>query len=599
MNDFPKTEKEIMETIGVETIDGESKIEGASENGEDKKVTRLTDTSNAELMRDMFGDSIRFDHRRKRWLVWKKHRWKPDNDGTVSRLAIKSARKRYREAVGVGDYSERGRVSKWAIQSENRPKIEAAMGLAKVLLPIADTGDGWDTNNFLLSCPNGIVDLKTGKLRNGKPEDRITMSTNTEYKPAAKCPRWELFIDEIFEEDKEIVKYVHKALGYSITGDTSEQVAFFCYGAGANGKSVMFKAVREVLGDYAHDAPASLLQKSYNASSTNDEAATENKRFLVSSEALSASKLNESRLKKYTGGDPITARYLYKEFITFPPTVKPWLFINHKPRVDDDSLGFWRRVRLIPFNRKFIGEDDDKLLPDKLKKEAEGILAWLVRGCLLWQEEGLEPAPEVVNEATKTYQAESDVLYDFLADTYGDKVEKEVRAKDFYKEYTRWSEDQGLKQKDILNHIDFSKRMADKFKKDRDSKGHYYKNVGPTTPFEPECTTKPPFPNTPHMRESIDSLKKTPQSPTPVPKTAKSPTRLKDKIEAKEEKAQKETKSEKPEKKDKKLYRLTLSQLNKKKDFTEKWLKENEGNSKYPAVLKHYQEILDAISLKK
>ncbi len=583
MNDFPKTEEEVLkETIGAETLEGESKKGESPE----EKVAHLTDAANADLMVENFGDTLRFDHKRKRWLIWGDHRWKPDDDEAIKRLAIKSARKRYTEAVNV-DFKEREKVSKWAIQSENRQKIDATIALTRAAIPITDNGDDWDSDNFLLSCPNGILDLKTGKLRKGKPEDRITMSTNTEYKPDAKCPRWELFIDEIFKGDKEIIEYVHKALGYSITGDQSEQAAFFCYGSGANGKSVMFRTIRDILGDYGHDSPASLLQRHYSGN-TNDVAATECKRFLVSSETLSTSKLNEQRIKRWTGGENESARYLYGEFFSFRPTCKIWLFVNHKPNVEDNSMGFWRRIRLIPFNVKFEGSSDDKKLPEKLMLEAEGILAWLVRGCLKWQKEGLEPTPPAVIQATQAYQAESDALYDFLADVYGDKVEEKVYAKDFYKTYVGWSDEQGFKSKDILDHMKFSQQMEEKFHKDRDMSGIYYENVrlpakknkkksqkgNSPTYFEPTCKTKGSNSKTSYTRATKGSLRKTTPSPTYVPKKKIVLHTLK------------------------KLSRLTLSQLNKKKDFTEKWLKENEKDTKYQGVLKHYEEIIEAISKK-
>ncbi len=474
------------------------------------KAKNLTDTTNAEQIADMFGDKLRFDHKRKRWLLWNEHRWKPDNEGELNRLAVEAARQQYVEAAEISDLRQREAAARWAIASESRPKIDAATYIAKSIKPIADDGENWDSNPMLLSCPNGIVDLKTGILRDGRSEDRITMQTSVGYDSSAKCPRWEQFINEIFEGNEELIRYVHKALGYSITGDVSEQVAFFCFGTGANGKSVLFKTIRRILEDYGYDAPASLLQRNYSSSS-NDVAATEFKRFLVSSEALSTSKLNEQRLKAWTGGDRVSARYLYSEFFSFDPTVKPWLFVNHKPKVEDDSFGFWRRVRLIPFNAKFAGETDDKKLQKKLQAEHEGILNWLVRGCLLWQEEGLEPTPNVVSEETQTYQAENDELYDFLIETYPEKVEEE-KAITAYKKYRAWAENNGFKKEDILSNTNFGRRMADKFVKSRTKYGIFYKNVGT---FEAGCRQNPTFSRLLHTRDDRNSFRKRGSNPTP------------------------------------------------------------------------------------
>src|SRR3989344_1741920 len=291
---------------------------------ESTKGIKLTDTTNAERVIEMYGDQIRFDHKRKRWLIWQGHRWQPDTDQTINRYAVESVRKLYQDAESVEDTRKRLEVAKWAILSESKVKVDATLGMLKSLLPVADKGENWDQDNMLLSCPNGIVDLVTGELRDGKPEDRITMATRVEYEKDAESPRWELFINQIFEGDEDLIHYVHKALGYSITGKVQEQVAFFCYGSGGNGKSVLFKTICEILGDYSYDAPASLLKRFQQSSASNDEAATEFKRFMVTSETLSTAKINEERLKKYTGGDRVTARYLYQENFTFEPTVKPW-----------------------------------------------------------------------------------------------------------------------------------------------------------------------------------------------------------------------------------------------------------------------------------
>jgi putative DNA primase/helicase len=442
-----------------------------------KPESHLTDTGNAEMIAQDYGEKVRFDHKRKRWLIWNSHRWEPDTDGTINRIAIESAKKRYLNAANIPDSKDREKASHWAIQSESKIRIDAATGLSKNLYPITDAGLNWDTHQMLLSCPNGIVDLRTGELRDGKPEDRITMTTIVEYDPDAQCPRWEQFIDEVFEGNKDLTRYIHKALGYSITANVNEQVAFFCYGSGSNGKSVLFKTIREILGDYAYDAPASLLQRNAMATNTNDVAATEFKRFLVSSETLSTSKLNEQRLKGWTGGDNVTARYLYKELTTFTPTVKPWLFINHKPQVEDDSFGFWRRVRLIPFNRIFKGVDADKNLLIKLKFEYKGILNWLVKGCLLWQREGLDAVPDCVSQASKDYQIENDVLAEFIFDKCHEDIEAKVQASLFYKEYTQWAANQGYSPKDTLTHKNFSRKMSDKYRKGQMHGKFYYYGI--------------------------------------------------------------------------------------------------------------------------
>lgn len=441
------------------------------------KTKHLTDTTNAEKIAEMFGDKLRFDHRRHRWLIWKSNIWSPDKDGTVSRYAIAAARERYKETSKIDDLAERATASKWAIQSESKMRLDAAISILKNLVPIADHGDMWDTNPMLLSCKNGVIDLTAGELRAGLPEDRITMTTGIQYDPNATCPRWEQFIDEVFESNDELKHYIHKALGYSITGGTKEQVAFFCHGMGSNGKSVMFKVVRELLGEYSYNAPASLFRRSLTNTSTNDVAATENKRFLVSAETLSSSKLNEQRLKAWTGGDRETARFLYGEFFEFDPSVKIWLFLNHKPSVEDDSFGFWRRVRMIPFNRTFTGKEADTNLFDKLKEEYPGILNWLVKGCLLWQAEGLNPTPGVVLEATKDYRIENDVLAEFVYERCIEQSDGTIKASELYRAYVAWAETKSMNAKEVLTSTAFGRRMGDKYQRIRMKDGMYYNGI--------------------------------------------------------------------------------------------------------------------------
>lgn len=439
----------------------------------------LTDTTNAEKIAELFGDKLRFDHRRHRWLIWGQHSWEPDRDGKINRSAIKAARKQYQEAGQIEDSDKKSRVSKWAIQSESKSRLDSAVSIVKNLQPITDTGDNWDTDLMLLSCPNGIIDLKTGQLRDGKPEDRITMTTSVEYDPDAKCSRWMQFIDEIFENNKDLIHYVRKSLGYSISGLTTEQAVFFCFGVGSNGKSVLFSLIREILKDYAHSAPAALFQRNISATASNDVAAIEFKRFLISSENLSATKINEQRMKKWSGGDEETARYLYSEFFSFQPSCKIWLFINHKPEVEDDSLGFWRRVRLIPFNRIFKGVNADPKLLDKLRAEMPGILSWLVKGCLLWQAEGLEPTPEIVLAATKDYRKENDLLAEFLSEKCIEIEDEDtsIKASDFYKAYVDWAEEEKLKGKDVITRTAFGRRVSDKYQKEHKEDGTYYQKI--------------------------------------------------------------------------------------------------------------------------
>ena len=326
------------------------------------------------------------------------------------------------------------------------------------------SGDGWDADPWLVGVKNGVVDLRSGILRDGKPEDRITRHIEHDFDPQAQCPRWLRFMEEIFSSDAELIRYLHRAVGYSLTGITREQCLFVCYGIGANGKTILMRTIRHAFGPYASDTPFTTFELTARVSVPNDVAALDGKRFVTSSETNEGTRLNEARVKALTGCDPITARLLYKEFFTFSPVCKLWLAVNHKPRVSDDSFGFWRRVRLIPFLRTFTGKDDDKHLDEQLKAEAQGILAWAVRGALDWQEHGLE-APAAVKAATAEYQAESDPLAGFLVECCVQVSGARATASELYKRYRRWANDAGLRERETLTMQAFGRRIGAMFER--------------------------------------------------------------------------------------------------------------------------------------
>ena len=389
---------------------------GQSLNPKDKNGPfPLTDAGNAELFAALYGHILRFDHARNRWLIWEEHRWAPDSDGEVRRLAKKAARVRYRTALDIEDLDLRGKTASSAVRSESRQRLDACLALARSEHPIADSGMTWDPDPYLLGVANGVVDLRTGMIRSGHPDDRLTMQVPVQYHVKAECPRWQQFLHQVFQRDGELIGFVQRALGYSLTGSVREQVLFLCHGTGSNGKSVFLDMLRNVLGDYAMNIPFTVLELQQRPSLTNDLASMAGRRLVTSSETNESTRLNEARIKALTGGDPITARFLYSESFTYEPVAKFWLAVNHLPRVRDDSYGFWRRVRVLPFNEQFTGDDADKGLPFKLLEELPGILNWGVQGALNWRLVGLAP-PSAVMTATQAYRKDNDELDGFVAD---------------------------------------------------------------------------------------------------------------------------------------------------------------------------------------
>jgi putative DNA primase/helicase len=435
-----------------------------------------TDSGNAELFASLYGHRLRYDHRRNRWLLWAAHWWKPDVDEEVLRLAKQATRWRYRTAPDLfDDPDELKAEAKWAISSESRMRLEAALALAQAEPPIADSGEGWDADPWLLGVANGVVDLRTGALREGRPDDRITMHSPAPYEPEARCPRWLTFLREVFGDDDELIDFIWRACAYSLTGLTNEECHFLCWGSGCNGKGTFQRVQRDILGDYAANTPFSTLEMSSRNSIPNDLAALYGKRLVTASELNEAVRLNEARMKMLAGQDPVTARFLHGEFFTFVPNAKFWLAVNHKPIVNDDSTGFWRKIRLIPFTQCFEGRAD-RNLKDVLKPEYPGILAWMVDGCLEWRHRGLEPPPSV-RAATDQYRAESDPVADFLRDRCVTGSELIARAGELYLAYQSWALKQGLKEREQLSATRFGRLMGQRFPKDSDREGTFYQGI--------------------------------------------------------------------------------------------------------------------------
>ena len=452
---------------------------GQSLNPKDKNGPfPLTDAGNAELFAALYGHILRFDHARNRWLIWEEHRWAPDSDGEVRRLAKKAARVRYRTALDIEDLDLRGKTASSAVRSESRQRLDACLALARSEHPIADSGMTWDPDPYLLGVANGVVDLRTGMIRSGHPDDRLTMQVPVQYHVKAECPRWQQFLHQVFQRDGELIGFVQRALGYSLTGSVREQVLFLCHGTGSNGKSVFLHMLRNVLGDYAMNIPFTVLELQQRPSLTNDLASMAGRRLVTSSETNESTRLNEARIKALTGGDPITARFLYSESFTYEPVAKFWLAVNHLPRVRDDSYGFWRRVRVLPFNEQFTGDDADKGLPFKLLEELPGILNWGVQGALNWRLVGLAP-PSAVMTATQAYRKDNDELDGFVADCC--VVADGVRAEPghLFSEYQRWSKEQGILERHRLGSRSFGTRIRERFGDSVSSNGkRYFLGIG-------------------------------------------------------------------------------------------------------------------------
>jgi putative DNA primase/helicase len=213
--------------------DAHGQLFGRASRAEDK----LTEAGAADRFARRHGDDFKYDYRRGRWLIWDEHRWRPDVDQAIVRAAVDFSRVWQREALDIPDRDRRDAVMQFALKLERDAQILNLLAQARTRKPIADAGDRWDTDGSLICTPNGVVDLVIGVLQPGHPDDRITMQTNTPYDPDAACPRWTQFIAEVFDKDQELVDFVQRAIGYSLSGFTTEQVLFLLFGTGSNGRA--------------------------------------------------------------------------------------------------------------------------------------------------------------------------------------------------------------------------------------------------------------------------------------------------------------------------------------------------------------------------
>ncbi len=251
----------------------------------------------------------------------------------------------------------------------------------------------------------------------------------------------------IFEgkHKEELINYIQQAIGYSLTGDIREQIFFFCYGTGANGKTTLLNTIAALLEDYYKACDFStLLVKEHNSAVSPDLARMAGARFVTASEPEHGKKLAENTIKQLTGGDRITAAYKFKDHFEFTPVLKLWIAANHKLPIRGQDTGIWRRIRLIPFEVTIPEEKQDKTIPAKLNAELPGILAWAFRGCQDWLKNGLK-TPAIVLAETEKYKTESDIIGDFIAEKCVKGKDKKIPVKELYSTYLKWCEENSEK----------------------------------------------------------------------------------------------------------------------------------------------------------
>lgn len=375
----------------------------------------MTDTGNAQRLRDKYKGNIRYSYIRKKWYYWTGKVWEIDNTGEIKKLADEVINDMKRDAFAEQDEDKQAEMLKWASRTASSKNKEAMVKETQHLEGIPVLTDEMDCYSDYLNCQNGIINLRTGELL---PHDGAFMMTRisyAEYDQSGKAPEmWLSFLNDVTNGDKELQDYLQKCVGYSLSGSIREQCAFFLYGIGNNGKSTFLDTISDLLGSYASNVqPDTIMLKKNDSGVNSDIARLKSTRFVTSEEPTEGVRLNEGLVKQLTGGGKVTCRFLYGDEFEYEPEFKIWIGTNHKPVIRGTDVGIWRRIRLIPFEVNIPKEKVDKNLKWKLRKELPQILAWAVQGCIKWQKEGLE-LPSCVENATKEYKAEMDVLESFV-----------------------------------------------------------------------------------------------------------------------------------------------------------------------------------------
>jgi putative DNA primase/helicase len=374
------------------------------------------------------------------------------------------------------DNEQCGKLMKHITSSLSTSKLKAMVENAESEAGMTVEPDTFDRDPWLLNCANGTIDLRTGTLRPASREDYLTRCLSIRYNPQATCPTWQGFLDRVMGGKQGLVAFLHRAIGYSLTGSTIEQCLFILHGPTKTGKSTFLSRLLALLGTYGTTADMESFMHKDRPEIRADLADLAGARVVCAVEAQEGKRLNENLIKQLTGGvDQVKARFLFEDYFTFTPQFKVFLGTNHKPVIKDNDQAIWERIRLVPFVVQIPPGERKKDFDAELHQEIEGILAWAVQGCLDWQRLGdLKPPPEVVN-ATKEYQEESDIIGRFIADKCVKLTQAEARASALWNAYKDWCEHHG---ETWVKQTAFGRKLTEEGFGKRESHGIIYTGIG-------------------------------------------------------------------------------------------------------------------------
>lgn len=444
------------------------------------KAFSYDDTGNSGRFLRGFKDKVLYSYTNKMWYYYSGKVWITDDIGKVYEMADFIANSISREPIYVSDPTDEELVKK-AEKALNQHKkyTRSFRGKENMLKDaqhhVAVGTNEFDKDKYLFNTVSGYIDLNNGHLMPHEPAKKMSRMSSADYNPEAECPNWIKFLDEIFEGNQELIDYLQRAIGYSMSADISEQMMFFLVGNGQNGKSVLLNVLNDVMGSYAMNIqPQTIAVKKGSQTANSDIARLKGARFVTTTEPNKGMQLDEGSVKQLTGDDKVTARFLYGKEFEFEPEFKIWMATNHKPIISGTDDGIWRRIAIIPFDYKIPKDKIDKKLTGKLKGELAGVLNWCVEGYQQWRENGLME-PQLVADQRNEYRSEMDIIYQFVSEKCVVNPLAEVRANDIWQSFREWVKEGN--QYDGMSKTKFGMELSKQYKKVKKKDATYYQGI--------------------------------------------------------------------------------------------------------------------------
>ncbi|MFN0602679.1 phage/plasmid primase, P4 family [Facklamia hominis] len=434
------------------------------------------DTGNSGRFMRAFGERVKYSYNNKKWYYYSGKVWVMDDLGKVYEMADMIANSIGKEPIFVADENDEKAIETAEKALKKHQKYTRSVSGKRNMLvdtqhQVSIGTDAFDRDPYLFNTTSGYIDLNNRHLMNHNSSKMMSKMSYSEYNPEADCPQWIKFLGEIFQGNQELIDYIQRAIGYSMSGDVSEQVMFFLVGDGQNGKSVFVNVLNDVMGSYGMAIqPSTLMASNRDGSSASpDIARLKGARFVTTSEPNKGMKLDEGIVKQMTGDDKITARHLNAEFFEYKPEFKIWMTTNHKPIIQGTDTGIWRRIVIIPFEYQIPKEKIDKKLTSKLKGELTGILNWCVYGYEAWRENGLME-PDLIAKQRGEYRNEMDIVHRFVDENCALNPNVEEPANDLWKAYHAWVKEGN--EWGNMSRTKFGIELSKRFEKKKDGKGN-------------------------------------------------------------------------------------------------------------------------------